>query len=77
MNSDWPTVWVATEVKGAIWISEIILRPQKALKVVDGELLIAGGKSLGTFLAFGTDAKSLADVLSLDGRDVVLIPTSR
>ena len=71
-----PTVWVATKLGRKFMIAEIVLRPDKALIAIAGELYSiqqTGNACLGLFLGFSADPETLAKNLPIGAGDEVLI----
>jgi hypothetical protein len=85
-GTEWqaPRVWVATELDGKILVSEIELRRDKLLQVIDGRLLVRmkeGRADLGIYLGIFFGMAALPDTLAtvmpdIKGREVYVIPLS-
>ena len=77
---EYPSVWVATRLEGKFLVSELVLRPDKLLRVLDGELYSEMKNRtayLGTFLGLSINPEQLEDVLPVSPGDEVLIISAR
>jgi|GEM_PF-5398331 len=77
---EYPTVWAATRLEGKFLVSELVLRPDKLLRVLDGELyseMKDGTACLGALLGLSANPEQLEDVLPVSPGDEVLIISAR